>query len=352
MNPKYLRALFDAHLSENLPSTTPRMSTRAVSGARPAVLGRFGRIPSLCGTTRTPQSLFKASLRHHSHASTGSSEDELSHFNALASSWWDVNGPQRILHKMNLLRMDFVRENIRDHLKLNDADTDPEDEVYIPPYNVNLLPESIRENIILDQELRRDEILEDDTMKVLDVGCGGGILSESMARLPFVDLVKGIDLSTDVLKAAEIHMLKDPMLKEKLSYKLQAIEQIPKREKYDVITLFEILEHVDYPANILQEALSRLNSNGWLFLSTINRDFVSWFTTIFMGEHLLGIVPVGTHTLEKYINHEEIKQWLLDHSDEFQLMDSRGCVYIPSYGWKFTSNENCGNYFMAIRKVK
>lgn len=291
-----------------------------------------------------------SSLQYKS--ATGSSKEELSHFDALASSWWDVNGPQRILHKMNLLRMDFIRDNIRQHLKLNEPDMDPDEEVYIPPYNLDLLPESIRANIILDQELRRDEILEDNLVKVLDVGCGGGILSESMARLPFVELVKGIDLSPDVIKAAEVHLLKDPMLREKLTYKLQAIEQLPKKEKYDIITLFEILEHVDYPANILKEALSRLNSDGWLFLSTINRDFVSWFTTILMGEHLLRIVPVGTHTLEKYIKHDEIKQWLEAYSENFKLMGSKGCVYIPSYGWKFTDMPNCGNYFMAIKKIK
>ena len=131
----------------------------------------------------------------------------MSHFNALASSWWDVNGPQRILHKMNLLRMDFIHDTIRQNLKLNE---NTDDEVYIPPFSVDLLPQGIKNKIDEDQEMRRDEILNDSSLTVLDVGCGGGILSESMARLSFVLSVKGIDLSADVLEAAKLHKQKDP----------------------------------------------------------------------------------------------------------------------------------------------
>ncbi|CAH6718598.1 ubiquinone biosynthesis O-methyltransferase, mitochondrial [[Candida] jaroonii] len=299
------------------------------------------------GGVRNARVITRTSVRYHQ---TGTSESELSHFNALAKSWWDVNGPQRILHKMNLLRMDFIRDNIRTHLKLNPQDVKPEDEVYIPPYNVDLLPKPIKENIILDQELRRNEILGANKLKVLDVGCGGGILSESMARLSFVESVQGIDLSPEVIEAAKAHKLKDPMLKDKLTYNLQSLETL--QETFDVITLFEILEHVDYPAQVLLEALNRVNVGGWLFLSTINRDFISWFTTIFMGEHVLNIVPVGTHTLDKYINHGEIESWLKENGDKFKLVDSKGCIYLPSYGWKFTSNEKVGNYFMAIQRIQ
>lgn len=283
---------------------------------------------------------------------TGSSDEEFEHFNRLATSWWDVNGSQRILHKMNLLRMDFIREMIRSHVMLNDQDCSPDEEIYIPPYNIDLLPDMIKEKILEEQEMKQDEVLLNNKFNVLDIGCGGGIFSESIARMNFVNKVKGIDLSQDVIQAANLHKAKDPMLTDKLTYKLQAVEDLPKKEKYDIVTLFELLEHVNYPSKMLHEALDRVNPNGWLFLSTINRDFVSWFTTILMGEHLLRIVPVGTHNLKKYINHSEIELWLNQTSTKFEVVDSRGCIYIPNYGWKFTPVEKVGNYFMAIKRIK
>ena len=236
-----------------------------------------------------------------------------------------------------------------------DENEESDDEVYIPPFSMDLLPKPIRDTINADLEGRREEILSDVKYKVLDVGCGGGILSESMARLSFVEKVQGIDLSTDVLEAAKLHKQKDPILEDKLSYNLMAIEDIPKDEKFDIVTMFEVLEHVDYPSRVLLEGLNRLEVGGWLFLSTINRDFVSWFTTIFMGEHLLRIVPVGTHTLEKYINQTEIKEWVeQDESRKasYKVVDTKGCVYLPAYGWKFTSCPDIGNYFMAIQRVQ
>ncbi|KAK6460783.1 hexaprenyldihydroxybenzoate methyltransferase mitochondrial precursor [Scheffersomyces coipomensis] len=301
----------------------------------------------------------RSSSRLHSTNSgfTSLSEDEMSHFNALASSWWDVNGPQRILHKMNLLRMDFIYSTIRNHIQLNDPETPEDEQVYIPPFNVDLLPKPVRNTIIQEQEERRDDILNASKLSVLDIGCGGGILSESMARLSFIKSVKGIDLSKDVLEAAKLHKLKDPMLNEdehKLNYELMAIEDIPKSETYDVVTMFEMLEHVDHPSKVLIEALNKVNVGGWVFISTINRDFVSWFTTIFMGEHILGIVPVGTHTLEKYIDQSEIREWFdkdPERKSSFKVIDTKGCIYLPAYGWKFTSTPDVGNYFMAIKRV-
>lgn len=277
----------------------------------------------------------------------------MSHFNALASSWWDVDGPQRILHKMNLLRVDYINEVIKENTKLNADVTASDDEVYIAPYNLDLLPKSIKERILQEQDDKRAEIFAERPLRVLDVGCGGGILSESLARLNYVDSVKGIDLSADVLEAAKVHMKNDPDLTDVLLYEYKAVEDLPKYEKYDVITVFEMLEHVNYPSQILSEVFDRLETGGFVFLSTINRDLISWFTTIFMGEHVLRIVPVGTHSLSKYINESEIRQWLLssEYKKNFQIVDSRGCIYLPACGWKFTSNAEVGNYFMAIQKV-
>lgn len=290
--------------------------------------------------------------RYFSKDHTRASDEEVSHFNALASSWWDVDGPQRILHKMNLLRMDFVSDMIRLHLKLNLGIEDPEEQVYMPPFNVNLLPKPVRVQILQEQEARRDEILDAKRLRALDVGCGGGIFTESLARLPYVELVKGIDLSPDVITAAEWHKRLDPALAEKLSYELQAVGDV--KEKYDMVTAFEMLEHVPYPSEVLNELFEKVDDGGWVFVSTINREFISWFTTIFMAEHALGIVPKGTHTVEKYINEHEIREWfeLSKHSSSFRHVKSKGSVYLPACGWVLTDCPNTGNYFMAFQKLR
>ncbi|ODQ81877.1 hypothetical protein BABINDRAFT_160107 [Babjeviella inositovora NRRL Y-12698] len=278
----------------------------------------------------------------------------MSHFNALANTWWDVNGPQRILHKMNLLRMDFINETIKAHLPLNFDATSPEEEVYIPCYNLDLLPENVRNAILQEQETKRTAMVKTMRLSALDIGCGGGILTESMGRMPWISHVKGIDLSTEVLAVAKSHKELDPMLSEKVSYELKPVEDIPVEEKYDVVTMFEMLEHVNYPSEVLTQALSRVNPGGWVFISTINRDFVSWFTTIFMGEHVLNVVPVGTHTYDKYINESEIRNWMADTKQgvaQFKVASSKGCVYMPLYGWKFTDSPHVGNYFMAIQRL-
>lgn len=245
--------------------------------------------------------------------------------------------------------MDYIHEMVRGHVKLNQNAQNPEEEVYIPPFSPDLLPSPIRRQILYEQEEKRDEILINGKLTALDVGCGGGILAESLARLRYVDHVTGIDLSTDVLDAAKVHRQGDPLLESKLTYSLQAVEDLPLDKKYDIITVFEVLEHVQYPAQFLSEILARVAPGGWVFLSTINRDWISWFTTIFMGEHVLGIVPVGTHTLEKYINEEEIRQWLEKSGTGFRVADSRGCIYLPASGWQFTPCAGVGNYFMAIQ---
>lgn len=285
---------------------------------------------------------------------TAAIPSEISHFNALASSWWDTEGPQRILHKMNLLRMDFISSNVSNHVKLNPAEYPEEEEVYIPPYNIELLPSPIRSRIIEDLDTRRTEIMRHNKLSVLDVGCGGGILSEAMARLDFVSSVRGIDLSRDVLNAALIHREKDPLFNDgRLQYDLTAIEDLSKDTQYDIVTMFEMLEHVEFPGKVLREGLDRVKEGGWLFLSTINRDPVSWFTTIFMGEHVLNIVPPGTHLLSKYINHDEIVDWI-SHTDgvkdEFEVVDSKGCMYLPACGWVYTPLPKVGNYFLALRR--
>lgn len=297
-----------------------------------------------------------SAVRCHTGPTTGATKDELAHFAQLADTWWDVEGSQRILHKMNLLRMDFIQQTLKNNWKTvpnsNFDKSATDDEFCVPGFNLDLFPK--------DSEIRRksQQRVEQETQKlftsakfeVLDIGCGGGIVAECLARQPYTSRVRGIDLSPDVLEVAQAHRNTDPVLIKKLDYRLIELEKLKENnEQYDIITMFEMLEHVPYPSEVLKEALNLLKPGGMLFLSTINRTFVSYFTTIFMGEEVLKIVPKGTHTFSKYINESELRSWFEKHPD-CDVLASEGCVYIPGVGWKITGPVQMGNYLMSVRK--
>ncbi|CUS21672.1 LAQU0S03e08042g1_1 [Lachancea quebecensis] len=276
--------------------------------------------------------------------STAASQDEVLHFTELAPSWWDVSGPQRILHKMNLARMDFIQKTLREQFKAG-PDT------YVPGFNYKAhLPVHVSRAIEqeLDQDVRSQ--LQKHKYRVLDIGCGGGILTESLARMPFVSNVDGVDLTPECIEVARKHAEKDPAVKNKLNYQVVPLEDVT--ENYDIVTCMEMLEHVDQPSEILRHAWNRLNRGGVLFLSTINRDPISWFTTIFVAERVIKVVPSGTHHLSKYINSEEIEQWFKDEcAGQYQVLDCKGTMYVPLKGWVIHECSGIGNYIMAVKKL-
>lgn len=279
---------------------------------------------------------------------TGSSKEELAHFKELSSDWWNTNGSQRVLHLMNLARLDFIQDNLNKILKIENQQ---EKDIFIPGYDYKqFLPKNIS-NIIeqdLNNELQR--MLNEREYSVLDIGCGGGILSESLVRLPFIKNVTGIDLTPECVDVAREHASKDPLLKDKLDYKLCDLNKV--EQTFDIITCFEMLEHVDDPYEILKHAWKRLNPKGILFLSTINRDPVSWFTTIFVAEYLAGLVPVGTHTWTKFVKSSEIVNWFKKKQfRRYKVLDLKGTMYVPSRGWVNHDCSSVGNYFMAIQKL-
>ncbi|QLL34341.1 hypothetical protein HG536_0G02000 [Torulaspora globosa] len=278
--------------------------------------------------------------------STLTSNDEISHFKELAPSWWDVNGPQKILHLMNNGRMDFIQRIMRQRVKVTNPDT------YIPGFNYReFFPVSVSRNIQHELDLEVDSRLQAQKLSALDIGCGGGILSESLARLPYVEHVTGIDLTEECIQVAREHALRDPQLLHKLSYDVKSLEDV--ETEFDIVTCFEMLEHADLPSEILRHAWLRLKPNGVLFLSTINRDIVSWFATIFMAEYVLGIVPKGTHNLNKYINAAEIIDWFKNNEPHtHQILETKGTLYLPIKGWVEHDCSDVGNYFMAIRKLE
>ena len=191
-------------------------------------------------------------------------------------------------------------------------------------------------------------------LRYLDVGCGGGIFAESAARLPNVGSVTAIDPSPEVLAVAKGHARRDPGLLGKLTYLETSIERLPApksvEEQFDVLSLFEVIEHITHPSEFLDTCIPFVKPGGWIVMSTIARTWVSWLTTKVAAEDLVGIVPRGTHDWKKYINEEELRGYF---SKERAWSSPRvmGVVYVPGLGWRAVrGSEKVGNYFFGIRK--
>ena len=187
--------------------------------------------------------------RLSSHSSSVNAA-ELSHFDSLASTWWDPYGSSRLLHQMNPLRHDFISSCIES----------------------------------------QSDVTSSGCRRYLDVGCGGGIFTESAARLPQTKSVVGIDPSNEVISIAKSHARHDPLFLEpgRLEYQNKPIEDLPvprtPEEHFDIVSLFEVIEHINRPAPFLSSCLPFVKPGGWLVLSTIARTWTSWLTTNIMAQ--------------------------------------------------------------------
>ncbi|RDA91258.1 hypothetical protein CP533_0635 [Ophiocordyceps camponoti-saundersi (nom. inval.)] len=249
--------------------------------------------------------------QRRSHATFSSVDPaEVSHFDGLASDWWDPHGSSRLLHLMNPLRHDFIRACVGDAIPATGLD-------------------------------------------YLDMGCGGGIFAETAARLRTTRHVTAMDPTPSVVAAAREHARKDPSLRTRLDYRVGSVVEAVgnmDRDGYDVVTLFEVLEHVDQPASFLHQLRTLVRPGGWLVISTMARTWTSWLTTKLAAEYVLRIVPVGTHDWSRYINHDELSRFLLNAGWE----DPRvmGVAYLPVIGWReLQGGQRVGNYFLAVRRL-
>ncbi len=235
-------------------------------------------------------------------------KEEIQKFSRLADEWWDVNGKFKPLHMFNPVRIDYILNNISDFFKLNK-----------------------------EKEL----FLKD--LEILDIGCGGGLISEPLARLG--GNITGIDASEKNIKVASLHGKKNNL---KIRYLHSSPEQLQENEKFDVVLNLEIVEHVDDLDLYLNSCRRLLKKNGLMFTATINRTFTSYIKAIIGAEYILRWLPIGTHDWNKFIKPEEIQKKLADIN--FKTKDVRGLEFNPIFRkWKQSTNLAVNYIVCSIR---
>ncbi|WP_426137898.1 bifunctional 2-polyprenyl-6-hydroxyphenol methylase/3-demethylubiquinol 3-O-methyltransferase UbiG [Psychrobacter sp. TWR1-1-1] len=244
---------------------------------------------------------------------------EVDKFNKLASEWWSKTGAFATLHEINPLRLNWIEENVKRSYQNDSADTD-----------IHKTAETGLAG-----------------KKVLDVGCGGGILSESMARRG-AD-VTGIDLGTENLKAAALHA-EQSALHETLRYQHIPVEELAKTHagQFDVVTCMEMLEHVPDPSSIVQACFELLAPGGVCVLSTINRNPKSYLFAIVGAEYVLRLLDRGTHDYAKFITPAELDKMAIDAG--FTRRDIIGLHYNPLTKRYWLAQNVDVNYMMAVHK--
>ncbi|MGP5231248.1 bifunctional 2-polyprenyl-6-hydroxyphenol methylase/3-demethylubiquinol 3-O-methyltransferase UbiG [Psychrobacter celer] len=247
---------------------------------------------------------------------------EVDKFNKLAGEWWSSTGAFATLHEINPLRLNWIEENIKRGYQSAQSSVD---------------------------EQHTDKTAEQGLAgkKVLDVGCGGGILSESMARRG-AD-VTGIDLGTENLKAAALHA-EQSGLGHTLRYQHIPVETLAKTHagQFDVVTCMEMLEHVPDPQSIVQACFELLAPGGVCVLSTINRNPKSYLFAIIGAEYVLRLLDRGTHDYAKFITPAELDKMAV-HAG-FRRQDIIGLHYNPLTKRYWLAQNVDVNYMMAVQK--
>ena len=223
---------------------------------------------------------------------------ELAKFGALAARWWDPNSEFKPLHQINPLRLNYI-----------------------------------------------DKVVGIKGKRVLDVGCGGGILAESMAARG-AD-VTGIDLSEKPLKVAQLHLLESG---QKVDYRLIAAEELARQlpGQFDCVTCMEMLEHVPHPPSTVRACAELVKPGGWLFFSTINRNAKSFLFAIIGAEYVLNLLPKGTHEYRRFITPAELAA--MARAAGLTVSEFTGMTYNPFSKTYALNSDVSVNYIVACRK--
>ena len=236
-------------------------------------------------------------------------KEEIQKFSSLAEEWWDVKGKFKPLHMFNPIRIEYITQMIKKHFKISDKKINPFNE-----------------------------------FKILDIGCGGGLISEPMARLGAN--VTGIDASEKNIKIAQIHSEENNL---KINYINSSPERLKKEEEFDIILNLEIIEHVEDVKLYIDSCSKLLKKGGLMFTATLNRTIVSYIKAIVGAEYILRWLPIGTHDWNKFIRPEELEKKL--SIANFKTIEIKGLEFNPfNKKWKKSDNLSV-NYIICSSKI-
>ena len=240
--------------------------------------------------------------------STTINKEEIQKFSRLAEEWWDINGKFKPLHMFNPIRIEYITEKIRDHFKI-----------------------------------KKNNLKYLEGLQILDIGCGGGLISEPISRLGAS--VTGIDASEKNIKIAKAHSNESEL---KINYICSSPEKLKNYESYDIILNLEIVEHVDNVELYIQSCEKLLKKNGLMFTATLNRSLISYIKAIIGAEYILRWLPIGTHDWNKFIKPEELENYL--SKEKLSTIDIKGLKFNPlTNKWK-RSNDLSVNYIICSHK--
>ena len=233
---------------------------------------------------------------------------EIDKFSKIAEDWWNPEGKFKPLHQFNPERIKYIRDNTVKHFKLTNKDK--------PFKNLN----------------------------ILDIGCGGGLLSEPMSRLG--GNVTGIDASEKNIASAKIHAKQNDL---NISYFCNSPENFNSNKKFDVVLNMEIVEHVEDVNFFIKKSSELLKKNGLMFVATLNRTLKSYIFAIIGAEYILRWLPIGTHEWDKFLTPEELTNFGQKNSLLVEKID--GMVFNPlSNKWK-VSQDCAVNYIIKFKKI-
>ena len=236
-------------------------------------------------------------------------KEEVEKFSKIAEEWWNPKGKFKPLHMFNPIRIEYITQMIKKYFKISDKKINPLNE-----------------------------------LKILDIGCGGGLISEPMARLGAN--VTGIDASEKNIKIAQIHSEENNL---KINYINSSPERLKEKEEFDIILNLEIIEHVE-DVNLYIDSCSKLlKKGGLMFTATLNRTVVSYIKAIVGAEYILRWLPIGTHDWNKFIRPEELEKKL--SIANFKTIEIKGLEFNPfNKKWKKSDNLSV-NYIICSSKI-